>query len=1077
MQRTSRFSFLCRAGLVLLFSVCSALAQFGNGTILGTVTDSSKASVPGALVRAINKSTGETRTFTTDSSGDFRFNAVPPGNYRVTASAPSFKTAELPTLIVDVNKEAQADFVLQVGSVSDTVQVTAAAPLLQTETAALGTAITNRTVLELPLNARNFFDLVALTPGAVKVAGGSSVMDGRSIQVGGVRNTSTDTLLDGADFTVSNVFNPAIALSLDSLQEFTVQVNFMDASYGHGASSIELVTKSGTNQFHGVAYDFVRNRAFQAGQYFRPKTGPPRFSYNQFGGNFGGPIRKDKTFFFGNYEGRRDSTGDILQGLIPTTQMLAGNFSATGRVIKDPTTKQPFPNDVIPASRFDPIAAKLLQYFPTPNIVRPGANFLATPSDIERRDQFTVRVDHHFSEQKTLFGRYTYANDDLGNAAYRPGLGVIRPDRTHFLVIGFTDVFSPTLISETRASFTRAFLARQSDGDRTSTDYAAQLGLKNLAAQPGDYTLPNINLSGYAPGTPAASSGFVGYGTHIVQNNLYYRLAESVTWIHGAHSTKIGGDVDRLMVGYDQGQSQNGIFNFSGTFTGDSFGDFLLGNPLSATGGLGSVGNYGGVAKYAIGTQYNFFFQDDWKITDRFTLNVGLRYELFQNWRGRMADFDLASGRQLLAGSPDYYVPGVGLVIGSGPALLPQRPVGTDPNDLGPRLGFAYRIGDKTTVRSGAGVFYALNTGGTVIEPMMSTAPFYVTANLTSSSTTPQLFLSNLFPAPNQTSASVTENVDLKKRDGYIYQYNFSVQRQLAQGLLLEAGYIGNTAQKQIGTEWVNQPFLPLNPLSPPSFAARSPYPKLSPTFQQVGNFQWSDYNGGYIKLEQRLRGGLSYTIAYTRSKCMDSGDPGNSGQDQYNRRIERALCDTDVPNNFTASYVWDLPFGHGRRFDIPNAVLNGVLGGWELSGITTIESGMPLNITTSGDIAEVGTSNQRGNATGIPTGMLNPRTNGLLGFVTAAYSTPVVGTFGNLGRNTQRGFGINEWDIGADKNFAIRQLGEAGRLQIRAEFFNVVNHTQFNGIGTVVNQPATFGIVNSTLPPRILQLAGKLYF
>ncbi len=355
---------LTRSVFLAAISLGCAHAQFGNGTIVGTVTDSSRATVPGAVVTAMNVSTGESRTFTTDQSGDFRFNAVPPGTYRVTASAPSFKKSELSSLAVDVNKEARADLTLQVGSVSDTVQVTAAAPLLQTETAALGTAITNRTVLELPLNARNFFDLVALTPGAVKVAGGSSVMDSRSIQIGGVRNTSTDTLLDGADFTVANVFNPAIALSLDSLQEFTVQVNFMDASYGHGASSIELVTKSGTNQFHGVAYDFVRNRAFQAGQFFRPKNGKPRFTYNQFGGNFGGPIRRDKTFFFGNYEGRRASTGDILQGLVPTTQMLGGNFNGSGKIVRDPATSQPFPNNVIPVSRFDPISSKLVAVLP-----------------------------------------------------------------------------------------------------------------------------------------------------------------------------------------------------------------------------------------------------------------------------------------------------------------------------------------------------------------------------------------------------------------------------------------------------------------------------------------------------------------------------------------------------------------------------------------------------------------------------------------------------------------------------------------------------------------------------------------
>ena len=1063
--------------VLLLLAPAMLLGQYGTGTILGTVTDPTNAVIAAVKVTATNKETGESRIFATDSAGNYQFNALPAGEYTITATAASFKTATAPDVTLRVNTQTRVDITMQLGSLSDTVQVAATAPLLQTNTAVLGTAIDNRTVLELPLNARNFFDLIALTPGTVKVVGGSSVMDGRSAEIGGIRNTSTNAMLDGADFSVLNINNPAIALSLDALDEFKVQMNFMDASYGHGAAGIDMVTKHGTNQFHGVAYDFVRNRAFQAGQFFRPPNGAPRFSYNQFGGNFGGPIRKDKLFFFGNYEGRRRRTGDILQGLVPTAAMLAGDFSATGKTIRDPfNNNSPFPGNIIPKDRFNPIAQQLLQYFPLPNFLnqRAGVNYITTPSDAERRDQFTGRVDYRLSDKGTLFGRYSFADDSLGNAAYLKGLGLIRPDRTQNMAIGYTHLFSSTLISETRLGFTKAFLARQSDGDRYSTNYAAQLGLKNLAPNPGDYTLPNINLTGYAPGFPTGTGGFVGYGLRIVQNNIYYRVAETVTKIHNRHSIKIGGDISRVMVGYDQGSNQNGIFNFGGTFTGDSMADYLLGVPLSAVGGLGSLGNFGGVAKYSIAEQFEGFVQDDWKISERLTLNLGVRYEAFLPWRGRLANYDLATQRQLLAGSATYFVPGQGLVQGSGSPLLPERPYRGDWNNFAPRLGLAYRLGNKTTIRTGAGVFYALNTGGTEINGMQSTAPFFVNANLTSSSTTPQLFLSDLFPRPDQTRTSVSGAADLGKRTGYVYAYNLNIQRELRTGMLLEAGYIGNTGQKQIGTLYVNQPTLPADPANPSAFTARQPYPNLIPGFSLASNYNWSNYNAGYVKLEQRLSGGLSYIISYTHSRLVDSG---GAGQNMYNRRPERGVYDTDVPNNFIASYVWDLPFGRGRRHNITNPLLDGVLGGWELSGITSFRSGMPMTIVTANDIARVGTGGQRPNATGIPERKLDPRTNGLVGFDRAAFSTPAIGTFGNLGRNTQRGFGINQWDLGVNKNFPIRKLGEASRLQIRAEFFNVFNHTEFAGIGTTQNVPSSFGIVNSTLDPRILQLAAKLYW
>ena len=320
----------------LLSTAALLLAQFGAGTILGTVTDPTGAVVPNATVTARNNATNETRTFTTDAEGTYRFNALQNGAYAITVTAPSFKAASLSNVVLTVNTQVRADITMQLGSINEKVEVGDTTPQLQTNTAVLGTVIDNRTMLELPLNARNFFDLAALTPGSLRTSGTSSVMDERSIEIGGVRNTSTGASLDGVDFTVLNQNNPGIALSLDALAEFKVVANFMDASYGHGAAGIDMVTKRGSNSFHGVAYDFIRNRAFQAGQFFRPATGAPRFTYNQFGFNAGGRIRKDKTFYFGNYEARRRRTGVILQGLVPTQQMLSGDFSQSGKVVRDP---------------------------------------------------------------------------------------------------------------------------------------------------------------------------------------------------------------------------------------------------------------------------------------------------------------------------------------------------------------------------------------------------------------------------------------------------------------------------------------------------------------------------------------------------------------------------------------------------------------------------------------------------------------------------------------------------------------------------------------------------------------------
>lgn len=1056
-----------------VLAASSAFAQYGRGVILGAVSDATGAVLPNMKVTALNTATNESREVTTDSNGNFQFNAMPSGFYNVSASGASFKTSTADKLELRVNSQLRVDIVMQLGGVSEKVQVEATAPQLQTNTAVMGTVIDARTMIELPLNSRNFFDLAALTPGSIRVASGSSVMDQRSVEIGGVRNTSTNATLDGVDFSIANVNNPAIALSLDAVQEFKVQTNFMDASYGYGAAGIDMVTKRGTNTFHGVVYDFVRNRAFQAGQFFRPPSGAPRFTYNQFGGNAGGKIIKDKLFVFGNYEGRRRSTGNILQGLVPTEAMKRGDFTGTNKTVRDPMNgNAPFPGNVIPAARFDRLTNALIPYFPTANFSgRPGVNFLMAPSNIERRDQFTARTDYIVSPRGSLFGRYSFADDSLGDAAYRIGKGLVRPDRTQNLAVGYTHTFGANLISETRLGFTKAYLARTSDGDRFSKNYAAELGLKNLAGIPGDFTEPSVTLSEYAPGTPNGSAGFVGYGLRIVQNNIYYRFAETMTLIKGKHSLKFGGDVNRLMVGYDQGSNQNGILNFANNFTGDSFGDYLLGFPLSAQGGLGSIGNFGGVAKYAIGTRYQAFVQDDYKLTDRLTLNLGIRYEVFQNWRGRLANFDLATNRQLLAGQNFYYQPGTGLVQTNEPAL-PERPIVTDKNNFMPRLGIAYRMGNKTVIRSGIGIFSLLNTGGATLNGIMSTLPFFVQANLISSSTTPTLVASNLFPTAAQAAGSVGSHNDLKRRDGYMYSYNFNIQHQLSQTLLLETGYMGNTGHKQVGSVYVNQPRLPSNPAAPEPFAARVPFPLALPTFTETANYQWSNYNAWFIKAEQRLWHGLSVTTHYTWAKMIDTAGPG---QNMYNRKLERGLSDTDVRHNFIAGFVYDLPAGKGRGWDMKNPVMDAVLGGWQLNGIANMRTGLPYSISTVGDIANVATGGQRASATGVTPSKLDPRVNGLLALDRAAYVLPARGSFGTLSRNTQPGFGINNWDVSMAKNFKM-PLGEAGRLQLRFEWFNFFNHTQFNNPNATFNTP-TFGLVTSTYDPRILQIAGRLYW
>jgi len=354
---------------------------------------------------------------------------------------------------------------------------------------------------------------------------------------------------------------------------------------------------------------------------------------------------------------------------------------------------------------------------------------------------------------------------------------------------------------------------------------------------------------------------------------------------------------------------------------------------------------------------------------------------------------------------------------------------------------------------------------------MTSTVPFFVQGTVINlPNQTPRL-LTDLFPTAAALAGSVGSNNDRNRRDGYMYSYNLNIQHQLRPSLLIEAGYMGNTGHKQVGSILVNQPRLPSNPANPEAFSLRSPFPRALPSFSQTANYQWSNYNATFVRLEQRVWKGLSMVTSYTFGKVVDSG---GAGQNMYDRRPERGLADNDIRHNFILGFVDDIPLGKGRKINIENKLLDGIIGGWQLNGIVNMRTGAPFSVGTAGDVARVGSGTQRPNATGVPAAKLNPRTNGLIGLDRAAYTTPAVGTFGNVARNTQPGYGVNQWDVSLAKNFEVPPLGEAGRLQLRFEFFNFFNHTQFfNPIGT--QNAATFGRVTAAADPRIMQIAGRL--
>lgn len=1075
-----------------IFATSLMFAQVETARIVGTVKDQSGALVPGAQVTMTNTLTGLSYRTVSKPDGSYESAPLRIGSYRVAAEQAGFKRAVREGIVLQIQQTAEVDLTMEVGEVTQEVSITAAAPLLTAHEATQGQVIDNQKIVDLPLNGRDYIQLALLSAGTSEPASGARMA---GFSGNGMRSTQNNFLLDGVDnnnaqIAAQGLQSESVKPSVDSIQEFKVMTNSFSAEYGRAAGAVVNVTlKSGTNELHGTAFEFLRNEKLDAKNFFDlPASPKPAFKRNQFGFSAGGPIRKNKTFFFGNYEWNKIRESRTANNTIPTPLMLKGDFSELlpSTRIFDPAsydaasgTRTPFPGNVIPASRFDPIGAKIAALYPQPN--KPGLvqNFLYNPPNALNRDSWNAKIDHSFGPNDLVYGRFSFQRDftppslALPPPAYGAGTGTANSQTTtgdNFMT-AWNHIFSPTFIISSKIGWNRIFTDIQPP---VKTNLNRELGLLGV----------DTSLPGMSPFQPSGYTN-VGIGT-IIPNNAgsqSRQLISDVTWIHARHSVKFGISFSWLQSYLFNPQLAMGSFAFDGGYTRDSKGlregnsiaDLLLGMPYQA-----QVSNYTHMNQRS--PFYDFYVQDEWKATDSVTLNFGLRYELHLPWvekRNGWANFDLDSN----PASP-------ALVLAEDGSRYSRATIHTDARDFGPRFGFAWRPAGRTVVRGGYGLYY------TQYEPMggeqyiQTNPPFHYKASITTDRIHPTIQLSEGLPPdtvkPQNARNIVTSSYDRGLRAGYAHQWNFSVQREFPHDMLLEAGYYANSAHRlmrRVEGNWAlpgpgvvnnNRRFRSI--LVPRDNVVIGP---LANTWRHESSAN-SNFHSLQLRLEKRLSYGLSLLGSYIWSKAISDGRgvAGSGGlspilpQNPLDLRAERALSDEHRPHRFVTSYVYDLPVGQGKAF-LANMhpVMEAFAGGWSLAGIGTLESGRPVNLSVRGNPSNTG-GPDRPNVLHSPDLGSSPQTLSRW-FDTTAFGLNAPYTFGNAGRNILRGPGVVNFDLAVYKYFRIT---EGRRLQFRAEAFNAFNTPAFGAPNAQVGDP-NFGIVSSAQRPRNLQMGLKFIF
>jgi len=1065
--------------LLLLSSLTTAplLAQ-ATATITGTVRDSSGAVVPSATIAVNNLSTGAMRSVQANAVGDYLVPNLAIGDYEVDAEASGFKRFVRRPITLNVDQTVRVDATLDAGDVSESVTVMGATPLIESEKSAIAQVIDNKTIVELPLNGRNFIQLGSLIPGATGGAPGNSTITSReggfALSVNGQRAEYNNYLLDGLDNNELDIGLAVIIPSIDAIQEFKVQTANYSAEFGRASGAvIQVATRAGTNQFHGTAYDFVRNQIFDATNEFSTEKDP--LHRNQFGFSIGGPIwipkiynGHNRTFFFFNSEWLRLRQGVTNGFVVPTLAERNGDFTGQPTIYNPLNVvagaRQPFASNMIPVGSLNAISLKILAGIPVPNNSDPTRNYLVRESNPTNSDQQTLRFDQQLTPKDQLFIRLSRSNsaqDTLG----MPYNGVSIDNYPRGVVVGYTRVFSQRIVNDVRIGAQRY---RFNDvPDTLGIDYPTQLGLPTYGASTQYLAYPGIAISNLA-----TVNGQSALPLFRAENTFQY--ADTATIVAGRHALTIGGDYRAYQFNNYQPQTLAGSYSFTGVFTGktgsytNGLADFLLGDAVTQS----ILNGTGYASEYIRNRRFDLFAQDDFRITEKLTINAGLRYERDGRWTDaydRWAYFDQNAGQIVYPRTATMSYTTFPYPFRFDDIRDIKRPSNLT---FSPRLGFAFRpfANNATMIRAAYGLFQ----GQPTVNPVQNAAtapPFFLRQTLTSGSTTPQ-YAFGVFPASSANSLLPTLpsfiTIDPRYyRNAYIQQWNLGIEKQFFSDFAVKISYVGSKGTHLDMRSEVN----PAYPPAAGAVQARRRFPAFGAILMSASN-AWTNYNALQVSGEKHISHGLEFLASYTYSKSLDSADEwgglsneNSISQDPYNFRAEYGPSSTDLRHRFTFSAVYLLPsFSHNR-------LVNEVAGGWQLSGLLTLQTGFPFTVLVPSDVANIGqyTTSERANQIGDP--HLANRSKAEW-FNTTAFALPAPYTFGSEGRNQLSGPGDKSLDMGLMKFFT---LYREDQLQVRAEFFNLPNHPNL-GLPNASYGNAAFGTIQSS-DNRIGQFALKYIF